>query len=172
MFSPMWMLQELLAQSTPSQSGWHRQPCVQERGTKDPLSLKLNLFQAQVACAITTSCTISRGGPAGNTLTSTNQVLVSGASLMTQMVNNPPVMQETQVLSLGWEYPLEKGMATDSSILGWRVPWIEAPGGLQSIFWPPLTRYWQTISQEVTLGTERRGQKKINHPQRHFNWPF
>ena len=97
----MWMLQELLAQSTPSQSGWHRQPCVQERGTKDPLSLKLNLFQAQVACAITTNCTISRGGPAGNTLTSTNQVLVSGASLMTQMVNNPPVMQETQVLSLG-----------------------------------------------------------------------
>ena len=91
----MWMLEEPLAQSTPSQSGWHRQPCVQERGTKDLLSLKLNLLQAQVASAITTSCTASRGGPAGNTLTSTNK-----ASLMTQMVNNPPIMQVTQVLSL------------------------------------------------------------------------
>ena len=94
------MLEEPLAQSTPSQSGWHRQPCVQERGTKDLLSLKLNLLQAQVASAITTSCTASRGGPAGNTLTSTNKVLVLGASLMTQMVKNPPIMQVTQVLSL------------------------------------------------------------------------
>ena len=96
----MWMLQEPLAQNTPSQSGLHRQPCVQQRGTKDPLSRKLNLFQAQVAYAITTSCTTSHSGPAGNILTSTNQVLVLGASLITQMVKNPPVMQETQVLSL------------------------------------------------------------------------
>ena len=46
---------------------------------------------------------------------------------------NPPAMQETQVRSLGWEDPLEKGTATHSSILAWRIPWTEEPGGLQSI---------------------------------------
>ena len=47
------------------------------------------------------------------------------------MVNNLPVMEETQVWSLGWEDPLEKGMATDSSILAWNIPWMEETGGLQ-----------------------------------------
>ena len=46
------------------------------------------------------------------------------------MVRNPPAMQETQVRSLGWEDPLENGMATHSGILAWRIPWIEKPGGL------------------------------------------
>ena len=48
------------------------------------------------------------------------------------MVKNPPAMQETQVRSLGWEDPREERMATHSSILDWRIPWTEAPGGLQS----------------------------------------
>ena len=43
------------------------------------------------------------------------------------------VMQEMQVRSLGWEDPLEKGMATHSRILAWRIPWTEKPGGLQSM---------------------------------------
>ena len=47
------------------------------------------------------------------------------------MVKNLPGMQETWVQSLGQEDPLEKGMATHSSILAWRVPWKEEPGGLQ-----------------------------------------
>ena len=47
-----------------------------------------------------------------------------------QMVKNSPIMQETQVPSLGWEDPLEKGMATHSSILAWRIPWTEEPGGV------------------------------------------
>ena len=47
------------------------------------------------------------------------------ASLVAQTVKNLPAMQEMQVQSLGWEDPLEKGMATHSSILAWRVPWIE-----------------------------------------------
>ena len=51
-------------------------------------------------------------------------------SLVAQMVKNLPVMQETQVQSLGWDDPLEKGMATHSSILVWRIPWTEKPGGL------------------------------------------
>ena len=49
------------------------------------------------------------------------------------MVKNPPAMQETQVQPLGQEGPLEKGMATHSSTLAWRVPWTEEPGGLQSM---------------------------------------
>ena len=52
-----------------------------------------------------------------------------GASLVAQMVKNLPAMQETQVQSLGWEDLLEKGMATHSSILAWRIPWTEEPGG-------------------------------------------
>ena len=55
------------------------------------------------------------------------------ASLEAQMVKNPPAMQETWVQSLCQEDPLEKGMATHSSILAWRLPWIEEPGGLQPI---------------------------------------
>ena len=49
------------------------------------------------------------------------------------MVNNLLAMQETQVQSLGREDPLEKGMATYSSILAWRVPWTKEPGNLQSM---------------------------------------
>ena len=48
------------------------------------------------------------------------------------MVKNLPAMQETQVQSLGQEDPLEKGMATHSSIFAWRIPWTEEPGVLKS----------------------------------------
>ena len=57
----------------------------------------------------------------------------SWASLVAQMVKNPPAMRETWVQSLGWEDPLEEGMATHSSILAWRIQWSKEPGGLQSI---------------------------------------
>ena len=52
---------------------------------------------------------------------------------MAQMVKNLSAMQETQVQSLGWEDPLEKGMVTHCSILAWRTPWTEEPGGLLSM---------------------------------------
>ena len=55
------------------------------------------------------------------------------ASLVTQTVKNPPAMQEMWFRSLGWEDPLEKGMATHSSILAWRIPQTEEPGRLQSM---------------------------------------
>ena len=48
------------------------------------------------------------------------------------MVKNPPATRETRVPSLGWEDPLEKGMATHSSILAWRIPWTEKTAGPQS----------------------------------------
>ena len=52
---------------------------------------------------------------------------------MAQIVKNLPAMQETCVRVLGWGNPLEKGMATHYSILAWRIPWTEEPGGLQSM---------------------------------------
>ena len=52
---------------------------------------------------------------------------------MVQTVKNLPAMRETWVRSLGQEDPLEKGMATYSSILAWKIPWTEKPGGLQSM---------------------------------------
>ena len=52
---------------------------------------------------------------------------------MAQMVKNLPIMQESQVQPLGREDPLEKELATRSSILAWSIPWTEEPGGLQSM---------------------------------------
>ena len=54
-------------------------------------------------------------------------------SLVAQMVKNLPALQETWVPFLGWEEPLGKEMATNSSIFIWRIPWTEEPGELQSI---------------------------------------
>ena len=53
------------------------------------------------------------------------------ASLVTQLVKNPPALWETWVQSLGWEDRLQKGMATHSNILAWRIPWTVWPMGLQ-----------------------------------------
>ena len=56
-----------------------------------------------------------------------------GASLVAQRLKHLPGMRETRVRSLGREDPLEEGMATHSSVLAWRIPWTEEPGGLQSV---------------------------------------
>ena len=53
-----------------------------------------------------------------------------GASLVAQLVKNLPAMPETRVLSLDWEDPMEKGMATHSSTLAWKIPWTEETSGL------------------------------------------
>ena len=58
-------------------------------------------------------------------------VHISWASLVAQAVKNPLVTQQTWVRFLGWEDPLEKRMATHSSILAWRIPWTEEPGQQQ-----------------------------------------
>ena len=62
------------------------------------------------------------------------------ASLVAQRLKRLPPMWETQVRSLGWEDPLEKEMATHSSILAWRTPWTEKPSRLQSTGWQSQTR--------------------------------
>ena len=69
-------------------------------------------------------------------------------SLVTQLVKNLPAMRETWVWSLGWEDPLEKGMATLSSILAWRIPWTEEPDGLQSM---GVAKSWIQLSNFHSL---------------------
>ena len=62
------------------------------------------------------------------------------------MVKNLPSIQETQIHSLGYENPLEKGMATHSSILVWRILWTEEPGGQQSVGSPRVRHNWATFN--------------------------
>ena len=68
----------------------------------------------------------------------------SWASLVAQLVKNPPAMRETWVQSLGWEDPLEKGKATQSSILAWRSPWTIVHGVAKS--WTPLSDFHFTFT--------------------------
>ena len=72
----------------------------------------------------------------------------SKASLMVQMVMNLPAMHKTWVWSLGWEDPLEKGMVTHSSILAWRIPGTEEPGGQQSMGSQRVRYNWMTNTKE------------------------
>ena len=58
---------------------------------------------------------------------------LNGFSLVAQTVKNLPTIRETWIQFLGGEDPLEKGMATQSSLLAWKIPWTEEPGGLQSM---------------------------------------
>ena len=67
-----------------------------------------------------------------------------GFPWVAQMVKNLPVMRESQVQSLGWEDPLEAGMATHSSIPAWRIPWTEEPGRLQSMGLRRVRHDWVT----------------------------
>ena len=66
------------------------------------------------------------------------------ASLVAQTVENLPIMPETRVQSLGWKDTLEKGKATHSSILAWRIPWTEEPGELQSMGSQRVGHSWAT----------------------------
>ena len=62
------------------------------------------------------------------------------------MVKNLPALQETWVQPLGWDDPLEEDMATHSSILAWRIPWTEEPGGLQSMGSQRVRHDWELSS--------------------------
>ena len=72
------------------------------------------------------------------------QAIIWIETLVAQMVKNLPAMQETWVWSLGWKDPLEKGMATHSNILAWRIPWTEEPGRLQSMGSQRVGHDWAT----------------------------
>ena len=71
-------------------------------------------------------------------------------SLVVEIVKALPAVQETPVWSLGWEDALEKGMTTHSSLLAWRIPWTEEPGGLQSMELPMVGCDWVTGTHFAT----------------------
>ena len=84
------------------------------------------------------------------------------ASLVAQMVKNLPIMQETQVRSLGWEDNLEKGMDTHSSILAWKTPWTEEPDGLQSMKSQSRTRLSPNFPAYSAVSSILRIARKTN----------
>ena len=69
---------------------------------------------------------------------------------MAEMVKNPPAVWETQVPSLDWEDPPEEGIGTHSSILAWRIPWTEEPGGLWSVGSQSQTRLKSLSADTLT----------------------
>ena len=80
------------------------------------------------------------------------------------MVKNPPAMKKTLVQSLSWEDPLEKGMAIHSSILTWRIPWTEKPGGLWSkalYCHPAYLTYMQNTSCEMWAWLKRKLESRL-----------
>ena len=79
--------------------------------------------------------------------------------LVAQMGKNPPAMWETWVRSLGWEEPLEEGMATHSSILAWRILWAEEPGGPQSMGSQRVGQDWVTKHTRSLLTYTSGGKK-------------
>ena len=80
-------------------------------------------------------------------------------------------MQEMQVTSLGQEDPLEKEMATHSSILAWEIPWTEEPGGLQSIGWQRVGHDWATKQQQRECTHRRRESEGITEAEGRVAWP-
>ena len=88
-----------------------------------------------------------------------------GVSLLAQMVKNPPAMQKNQIWSLSQEDPLEKGMATYSSILAWRIPWTEDSGRLQSLgsqSQKQLSDFCFTVSVQIYYGKKRNFIASLN----------
>ena len=83
-----------------------------------PGSSLYGIFQAKTLKWVAISSSKGPSRPRNRT-----RVSFISASLIAQLVKNPPAMQETQVRSLGWEDPLEKGKATHASLLAWRIPW-------------------------------------------------
>ena len=84
-----------------------------------------------------------------------------GTSLVAQTVKRLPTMQETRVRSLGWEDALEKEMATHSSTLAWKIPWMEEPGRLQSMGLQSRTRLSDFAFSRFSLLWLKYGQRNI-----------
>ena len=88
---------------------------------------------------------------------------IKWASLVAQTVKSLPAMWETQVQALGWEDPLEKEMATHSSILAWKIPWTEEPGELQFMGSQRVGHNWATNTHTYYI---KQGLKKKYLPYR------
>ena len=110
-----------------------------QQGKCDDITAAVLWFKAQDLYRLGTKIKYSEGVNPGHLLLSEQKFVHRGilcitwASLVAQRLKCLPAVRETWVRFLGWEDPLEKEMATHSSILAWRIPWTEEPGGLQSM---------------------------------------
>ena len=102
--------------------------CVLLAGQRESLGQAVPDSDRCVAVRVSTFTPVSHTSKPFNCL-----FPLSGTSLIAQLVKNPPAVQETWVRSLGWEDPLEKGKATHSSVLAWRIPWTVSSVGLQRV---------------------------------------
>ena len=87
--------------------------------------------------------------------------IYSKTSLVAQSVKNLPAVQETRVRSLGWEDPLEKKMATHSSILVWKISFTEEPGGLQSMGSQRVGHDWATNTNTNSRSTTYKANREV-----------
>ena len=92
---------------------------------------------------------------------SLSKILVAVEILVAQMVKHLLTMQETWVWSLGWEDPLEKEMATYSSTLAWKIPWMEEPGRLQSMGSQKVAHDWATSLHFTSLAVKIRSRAGV-----------
>ena len=86
--------------------------------------------------------------------------VIPGASLVAQRIKRLPAMQETQVRSLGWEDPLEKEMATHSSVLAWRIPGTAKPGGLPSLGSHTVEHNWSDLAAAAAAGGQKDSSRR------------
>ena len=101
-----------------------------------------------------------------------NWTKVACASLVAQLVKNLPAMQETQIWSLGQEDPLEKEMATHSSILAWRIPWTQETCGLQSMGLRRVGHNWVTNTYLAWMKTQNLSHQTGKRLEVIFSWIF
>ena len=103
---------------------------VQALGWEDPLEKQMAIYCSTIAWKIPWSEEPGRLQSMGSQRVGHDYATSLWAFLVAQRVKHLPTMRETRVLSLGWEDPLEKAMATHSSTLAWKIPWTEEPGRL------------------------------------------
>ena len=134
-----------VAYQAPPSTGFPRQQCWNGLPFPSPGNLPdPGIEPSLLHWRQTLYCLNHQGGLETQTMSFLNTLSLgwSWASFIAQSVKNLPAMQETQVRFLGWEDPLEKEMATHSSILAWRIPWTEEPGRLQSTGCPTKSWTW------------------------------
>ena len=99
-------------------------------------------------------------------------ILAVNGKQVAQMVKNTAAMQETWVWPLNWEDPLEKRMTTHSSILAWRIPWIEEPCGIQSMRLQRVGHDWATNTFTFFMGDRKKVEsKKVPKQSYNLNTP-
>ena len=145
-----WIVAQTVKRLSAMQETW-----VRSLGWEDPLEKEMATYSSVLAWKIPQMEETGRLQSMGSQDWETNTF--TWASLVAQLIKNPPAMRETRVQSLGWEDPLEKGKATHSSILAWRIPWTVQSLRLQRVghnWWLSLsnvTKRWAKLEHRVIL---------------------